>query len=157
MGQIYDAIFEDIAITVAQDLFEILAPSDAIVIVHGFEIYQTTDFGDAEEEILNLETNRGLGVTSGSGGAAVTPHAKEEGFAAPGSTVERNNTTQITGGTIETLEKFGWNVRIPLAQIWTPETRPIVSAGDTFVLALPTAPADSLTCSGKITFEECGG
>lgn len=159
MGQIYDAVFEDIAVSALQDLFEILAPADAIVVVHGFEILQTSDVGDAAEEILRIETVRGLGATSGSGGATITPQAKEEGFAGPGSTVERNNTTRMIagGGSLETLEDFGWNIRIPLEKIWTPEARPIISASDRWTLALPSAPADAITMSGKVTFEEVGG
>jgi len=156
MGQIYDAIFEDIAVTLLQDLFEILAATDNTVYVHAWEIYQITDVGDAEEEILNLETVRGIGSTS-SNGTAVTPHAKEDGFAAPGAVVERNGTTRMTGGTLEVLEKFGWNVRIPLMQIYTPETRPVITPGDRWTLSLPIGPSDSLTMSGKVTFEESGG
>lgn len=159
MGQIYDVIFQDIAVSALQDFFEILAPADATVYVHAWEIYQTSDVGDAEEEILRIETVRGLGSTSGSGGASVTPQAKEEGFAAPGSTVERNNTTRMTagGGSLEILETFGFNNRIPLEKIYTPELRPVISGADFWSLSLPAAPSDAFTMSGKVTFEESGG
>jgi len=159
MGQIYDAIFQNIAVTALQDFFEILAPTDATVIVHAWEIYQTSDVGDAEEEILRIETVRGLGSTTGSGGATITPEAKEEGFVNPGSVVKRNNTTRMVagGGSLEILETFGFNNRIPLEKIYTPELRPIVSGADFWTLSLPVGPSDSLTMSGKISFEELGG
>jgi len=159
MGQIYDAVFPSIAVTALQDFFEILAPVDAVIIIHGWEIFQTSDVGDAAEEILELETVAGLGATTGSGGATITPNPNMTGFAASGTTTKRNNTTRLTagGGSLVTLEKFGWNVRIPLEKIYTPETRPIISASDFWTLSLPTGPADELSVVGKVTFEEIGG
>jgi len=159
MGQFYDATFPSIAVTALQDFFEILAPADAIIIIHGFEIFQTSDTGDSEEEILEFETVRGLGATTGSGGATITPNPTMEGYAASGTVTKRNNTTRLTagGGSLKTLEKFGWNNRIPLQQIWTPETRPVISAGDFWTLSLPVGPNDELSVVGKLTFEEIGG
>jgi len=61
------------------------------------------------------------------------------------------------GGTLEILENFGWNNRIPLEKIYTPETRPIISGGDIWTLSLPVAPSDAFTMSGKVTLEELGG
>jgi len=141
----------------AQDIWEILAPSDGLVIVHQWSLFQTTDTGDSEEEILELETVRGLGSTSGSGGTVVTPHAIDNGDADCGCTVEGDNTTRMTGGTLEVLEKYGFNVRMPLEQVYAPEYRPIITPGDRWTLALNDAPNDSITVSSHITFEEIGG
>jgi len=160
MGRRYTAVFDAVAVTAVQDLFEIAAPSDAIVVIHGFSLFQTTDLSDAQEEVLRLYTQRGVGaVTSGSGGSSVTPQPIEDGDAAFGGTVEANNTTQVVAGSgsLETLERMGWNIRVPMETIYTPETRPIVSPGNRFVLGLAAAPADSVTVSGSITFEEVGG
>jgi len=156
----YTAQVSAVAITAAQDLFEILAPSDAIVVVHGFSLFQTTDVGDAAEEILRLETVRGVGsVTSGSGGSTPTPQPLQDGDAAFGGTVEANNTTRMAAGTgtLETLGQIGWNVRIPMVHYYTPETRPILSPGNRWTLSLPAAPSDSLTTSATVWFEEIGG
>lgn len=160
MGRIYVANFEDIAVTAAQDLFEIAAPSTGIVVVHKWSLFQTTDVGDAAEEILELETVRGDGtVTSGSGGASVTPEPIDNGDGAAGSTVERNNTTRMAvgTGTLDLLEKYGWNVRIPTEVIYIPELRPVITPSDRWTLSLNDAPADSITCSGMVVFEEIGG
>lgn len=121
---------------------------------------QTSDVGDAAEEILRLEIVRGVGtVTSGSGGSTPTAQAREDGDTAFGGTVEANNTTRMaTGtGTLETLEQYGWNIRMPMEKIYTPECRPVISPSNRWTLALPAAPADSITVSGNITFEEIGG
>ena len=160
MGRMHIAEFEDVAITAAQDLFEILAPATCIVKIHEFSLFQSTDVGDAAEEILEIEMVRGDGsVTSGSGGSTVTPQPVDNGDAAPTVTVEANNTTRMVvgSGTLDAIGKFGWNVRIPLEKIFTPETRPVVAPSDRWTLGLNDAPGDSLTCSGHVVFEEVGG
>jgi hypothetical protein len=59
-------------------------------------------------------------------------------------------------GTLETLEQRGWNVRIPFVRIYTPETRPIITPGNRWTLAIAGAPTDSITLSAMVTFEEIG-
>jgi len=161
MARMYTATFKSTAVTAAQDLFEIAAPTDAIVIVHDWTLSQSTEFGDAQEEQLIITTNRGVGtVTSGSGGATVTPQPISDGDPAFGGTVERNNTTimAVGTGTLETdLELHAWNVRIPYQKVYTPETRPCISPGNRWTLECETAPADSITMNGTVTFEEIGG
>lgn len=155
MGRIYTAQFSAVGVTAAQDLFEIVAPSDAIVVIHDITIGQTSDKGDAEEELLLIQWKSGA-TTSGSGGSSCTPVPKELGDAAFGGTCEVNNTTQAADGTIVTHYSWVWNVRAPLQVIFTPETRPVLSPSRRAVLTIP-APADSLTMDGTITLEEIGG
>lgn len=161
MGRMYTAVFKSIAVTAVQDLFEIAGPTDAITIVHRWTISQSTETGDAAEEMLVITTNRGVGtVTSGSGGATVTPQQVADGDPAYGGTIERNNTTvmAVGTGTLETdLEVYAWNIRVPLERIYTPEERPVVSPGNRWTLELETNPADSVTMSGTVVFEEIGG
>lgn len=160
MGRLHIAEFEDVAITAAQDLFEILAPATCIVRIHELSLFQSTDTGDSAEEILELELVRGDGsVTSGSGGSTVTPQPIDNGDAAPTVTVEANNTTRMAvgSGTLDSIGKYGWNVRIPFEKIFTPETRPTVAPSDRITFSLNDAPADSITCSGHVVFEEIGG
>lgn len=152
-GLMYSAVFEEVAVTAAQDLFEIVAPSDATVIVHGVTISQSTDAGDTESEQLNILVHRAS--TSGSGGSVITPRPLQAGFPAAGSTVEANNTTQGTEGNQIHAECF--NVMAGWVWIPTPEIRPVISPSGRLVVELQTAPADSLTMSGTIYFEEIGG
>ena len=70
MGRMYSATFELVAATAAQDLFEINAPADASVVVHGVWLSQSSDVGDAASEMLNILIHRGS--TSGSGGSTPT-------------------------------------------------------------------------------------
>jgi hypothetical protein len=153
----YSAVFEEVAVTAAQDLFEIVAPADSVVIIHGFEISQSSD---TDSEGLNLLVHRGS--TSGSGGSTPTPAPMNVGDAAFGGTdaafggtVEANNTSQSTEGT--QLHAAAFNVLSGYAWIPTPETRPVLSPSGRIIIELQTAPADSLTMSGTVYFEEIGG
>jgi hypothetical protein len=156
MGRLYTAVFNNVAITAIQDLFEIVAPADSIVILHDIHISQNSDVGDAAEEILRIELTSGH-TTSGSGGSAPTAIPVDSGDSAFGGTVEANNTTQASGGTIVTHYVWDWNIRVGFDKVWTPETRPVLTPSRRACLELPAAPADSITASGTITFEEIGG
>lgn len=160
MGRMYKATFKEIAVTAAQDLFEITAPTDATIVIHRIILAQSTEIGDAQEEQMRLTFNRGVGsTTSGSGGASVTPQPISDGDPAFGGTVERNNTTQMAAGsgTLEELDALTWNLRVPLDFIYTPEGRDEISPGNRFTVELESTPADSVTMSGTIIFEEKGG
>lgn len=153
---LYTAVFNAVAVTAQQDLFELNVPADAIVIVHAVELSQSTEVGDAQEEGLNLLFKRGA-TTSGTGGTAPTPQPLETGSASFGGTVEVNNTTKATAGTIVTLRADNWNVRMPYLWLPTPEMRFILGPSTRFTIELATTPADSITMSGTLWYEELGG
>lgn len=157
MGRIYTATFKDIAVTAAQDLFEVLAATAKPVVIHGFLLGQTSELGDAAEEQLRLTTNRGVGsVTSGSGGATVTAQPTDDADTAFAGTIERNNTTIMAVGTgsLEELEVHVWNIRGPYMHWYTPETRPKIAPGNRWTLELESTPADSIQMSGTLWIEE---
>ena len=150
MGRMYSATFEEVAVTAAQDLFEVVAAADSVVIIHGFEISQSSD---TDSEGLSLLVHRGS--TSGSGGSAVTAAPMEVGDVAFGGTIEANNTSQSTEGTI--LHAAAFNVLSGYAWIPTPETRIVLSPSGRVIIELQSTPGDSLTMSGVVYLEEIGG
>ncbi len=153
MGRIYSATFEEVSVSAIQDLFELVAPTDLSVAVHGLVLSQSSDAGDSESEQLNILVHRA--TTSGSAGSTPTPAPLAVGDVASTVTVEANNTTQGTEGTIIHSECF--NVMAGL-QIWLPpECRWIISPSGRLVVELQTAPGDAITMSGTIYFEEIGG
>jgi hypothetical protein len=156
MGRIYTVQFNAVAVTAQQDLFEIVAPADAVVALHALHVSQVTEVADAAEEMLALLHKSGQ-TTSGSGGSTPTAIPLLLGDAAFGGTVEANNTTKAADGTIVTHHAWNWNVRIPFDMLWTPETRPILSPSRRGTIELATTPADSVTMSGWVTIEEIGG
>jgi hypothetical protein len=151
----YTAVFNNVAVAAIQDLFELVAPADSIVVLHDIHLSQNTDVGDAAEEVLRIELTSGH-TTSGSGGSAVTPVPVQLQDSAFGGTCESNNTTQASAGTIVTHYVWNWNIRVGFDRIFTPETRPVIAPSRRMCLELPAAPADSVTMSGSITFEEIG-
>lgn len=153
MSGIYTAVFNNVAVTAIQDLFEIVAAADAVVLLHDIHLSQNTDVGDAAEEVLRIELTSGH-TSSGSGGSAPTAIPRDIGQAAFGGTIEVNNTTQASAGTIVTKYVWNWNIRVGFDKIFTPETRPRIAPGTRMCLELPAAPADSVTMSGSITIEE---
>ena len=155
MGMIYTASFENISITAAQDLFELLTPADAAIVLHEIGFEQSSDI---DSEQLRFSLNRVTGApTSGSGGGTVTPTPAIPGAAAAGSVVERNNTTRLSGGTSVSLLPGGFNVLEGRRFVWTPETRPEIAPSTRLVMGLETAPADAITGQGWLIFEEVGG
>jgi hypothetical protein len=149
--RIYTASFSAVALTAATDLFEITCAADRPIEVMGWTIFQTTDLGDAAEEVLDLTWQRG--VTAGSGGTSVTPvDYGGRGESTSDSTVNRTVTTAHTGGTVQIRK--GWNIRIP-EEFWLPPElyAYIDAATDPGTLTM-TAPADSITVSGSIVWRE---
>jgi hypothetical protein len=141
-------------ITVAIDIFEILPASNKPVFMEELTIWQTSDFKDVEEEILQIQVLSGL-TTSGSGGAAATV-GKRPGDSAAGFTAECRNTTLATTGTAYIEHADGWNVRAPY--IWTPleNWRPMGTSGAPLYVRLPVAPVDSLTMNAHAKLRELG-
>jgi len=157
-GRIYTIVFDQVAVTAVQDLFELLVPADSVMVLHRLEVTQDTEEGDTEDEQLHITIRRVTGSpTSGSGGTAPTPRPVQEGDAASGITSEVNNTTQLSGGTNVVLKAESFNVRNGLDYFPPPEQRYIFSPSTRCLVELETAPADSITMSGTATVEEIGG
>ena len=154
MGRVYAISFEGTAVTVAVDFFEVTPADDKPVRLLGLLLSQSSDVGDAAEEILRIKVIRGH-TTSGSGGAAATPAPINPADAAAGAAAETLNTTIASVGTTVDLLADAFNIRSGYQFWWTPETAPIVSqANTTAVVRLMAAPADSLTMSGTLYVEE---
>jgi hypothetical protein len=155
VGKLYAVTFAAVAVSAAQDLFEITAAAGYHLYVHGFELAQTTEVGDAAEEGLALTLVRGYTV-SGSGGSAATPVPLESGQGAANFSAEVNNTTVANTGSPVTLHATAWNERMaPCQWIYTPETRPHVGVSTRLVLRT-TAPGDAVTMSRTMWVEEVG-
>lgn len=154
MGRMYAVTFENVAVTAQVDFFEIAPASNKPCIVHACYISQSSDVGDAAEEMLRVKIIRGH-ATSGAGGAAATPSPLNPGDSAAGFTAETNNTTIASTGTTVDLHAEAFNIRSGWVYMPTPETRPIVTQGQTtLVVRLMAAPADSLSMSGTLVVEE---
>jgi hypothetical protein len=150
---LYAATFENVSVSAIQDLFELVASSGGPLRIHAIYLGQTSEVGDAAEEILRVRIMRG-NTTSGSGGSSVTPTPLRPAGTAFGGTCEANNTTPATAGSPVACHVDAFNVRSGWVYVPTPETRIEVAASERVVLNLPAAPADAISLSGTIVFEE---
>jgi hypothetical protein len=156
MGRMYSVPFSAVAVSAAQDLFEVLASAAKPFYLHEITVAQSSDFGDAQAEGLSILIKRATGsYTSGSGGTTVTPAKHLTNDAAAGPTAEVNNTTQAAAGSgaLTTLRAEAFNVQSGYQYLPTPEQRFFFLSAEAVVVSI-TAPADALTVSGTLVFEE---
>jgi len=152
---VYRAIAPFTSQTVSIDLFEIVAPSDAVIQFLSLYAGQISEFGDAAAEILKLQMIRGF-TTSGSGGSSVTPTPAHKGFPAAGATVEANNTTLANTGATVTNHEDAFNLQAGYNLRDLPEEFQFLSPGDRMVFRI-AAPADATTFGGTLVYAELGG
>ena len=151
MARLYSVRTSTITISEIRDFYEVLAGTDRPIEIYGWSLFQVSDVGDALEQILRIETVRGIGATTGSGGTSPTVAQRDDNDVATQATVLANNTTRLTvgGGSLEVLEQFGWNVRIPWVHYYLPELRPRVEPLDFWTLSSPVDVTDDLLLFGS--------
>ena len=153
MPRSYSVSFTAVAITAAQDLFEIQPADDKPVRLLGITFGQTSDVGDAASENLGLTVVRGY-TASGSGGSTPTPAPLDAIDTAAGFTAEVNNTTVANTGTAVTLHADVINTQAGYAYFWPEGMQPQASQANTTIVVRVTAPADSITASGTLYVQE---
>lgn len=154
MPQMYSLTFSAVAVSAAQDLFELNVASTKVVKVHSIFVGQYSDFGDAQAELVSIKLVRGH-ATSGSGGSAFTPLKLETGIAAAASTAEINNTTIASTGTGVDLIADAFNVAVGWQYRPTPEERIVLAPSERLVVRI-LAPTDAVTMNATMIFEELG-
>lgn len=151
MGFLYSASQDAQAVSTAVDLFLLTVATDKPIVLHGLSIGQTTDLGDANEEVLRIGIYRG--VTGGGSGTDLTEVALNDLAPTAGTAVDGQGTASTSGTLIDTIV---WNIR-QAGMIWlpTPELRPRISAAnDPVAFRLLAAPADSITLNSTVYWEE---
>lgn len=152
---VYAVTFKAVAVSVQQDLVELVAAAGLPIRILGVVLSQTSDHGDAAAEGVQLSLVRGH-ATSGSGGGSFTPLGVTGLEPASGATCEINNTTIASTGTAAEPYTDGWNVQAGHQIWWTPKTAPGVLGSGRIVLR-QSAPADVITLSGTVYYSEGPG
>lgn len=147
------------AFTAAVDLLEINPATNQMLKLLEIRLWQTTELGDAQDEVLPITLVTGF-TTSGSGGSSATPVPDEVGDVF-GGTCEVMNTTQANTGTTVSRLLGGFKV-IGGEWIWLPVPLTDSPAGiwipyNTRAVIRTTAPADSVTIAGRVKFGTVGG
>lgn len=150
MGRIYTASFTEVAVTAQQDLFQIEA-NTVPAIIHAVYLSQTTDVGDAAAEHLSILIRRVTDAVTND----IAEQALDGGDAAANADLAVNETTELTTGAA-TLHADSWNIALPFVWLPPPEHRIVVQVSNAVVVNLNTTPADSITMSGTMYFEEIG-
>lgn len=140
---------EGVATTLAVDLFEFGVVGGFLGRLAGLWISQSSDVGDAAEEMLRWRLVWG-NTASGSGGAA--PDSWNSGYAKgdpPITAAESFNTTAASGGTPQSGPANAFNIRAGEQMWFPPGCEPTLGGddggGEVNVIRLMAAPADSLT------------
>jgi hypothetical protein len=159
LGRLYVVEFHNVAVAAQQDFFYIKPAADKICLIEEVKVAVvggTADAGDAQEELLSVETVRlPATVTVGSGGTAFTPVPTMVNDSAAGFTARINDTTKATtSGTAANLDSDGMNNRNPYLYIPAPEHALIIANAQALCCRLNTTPADSLTCNGRALVRE---
>ncbi len=152
MGRMYTLTLEGQAITANMDIFSVLPATGHDIVLHSVEVTQSSDYGDAAAEGVRIAQIRGA-TTVGSGGSAYTPLPNNPGQAAA-ATARRLDTSQASAGTPVIMHAQAMNVQVGYFYRPTPEERFRVVAGTYWQLSLVASPADSLTVSVTVVFEE---
>ena len=116
MGRVYATEFENVAVTAAQDFFEIAPATDKPCRLLSLELSQFSDFADAAEELLRVRVIRGH-ATSGSVGGTANETPVLPGDGAASYTGEINNTTIASTGTPVNLWSGAFNIRVGLEKL----------------------------------------
>jgi len=153
MGRIYSISMADVAVTAAQDLFNITATSGMAFEVLRVELGQKTlTSWEARGIIMKRFPTT---VTAGSGGSAATPRPMNGGDAAATITARINDTTPMTtSGTAVTLLARDWEFLNGFIWVPLPDERPVITPSQGFNVNLVTAPSASMTVSGFVTVRE---
>lgn len=154
MSRMYAVVFEDIAVSAVQDLFELTPADDKPIRLH--EVHITDIDGETDEKLQFAVRVLGSAVTSGSGGASVTPTPlHDRGDTAAGFAAERNNTTvATTSGSSYTLHNEGASMLVGLHYVPTEAARPVARQAEAIVVRLIDAPGAARNLSGVAIVEE---
>jgi len=157
MGRMYSVVFESVAVTALQDFFEIVSAADSVTVLHSCVITQENVVGDTGEEMFTVVIQQGA-TTTGSGGTTPTAIPHQLGDTAFGGSVEVNNITEATGGTIVNKYRESFNIRMGWHYHPSLEERlPISPSTRMTITLINTTPAGSTTMNGTAIIEEIGG
>lgn len=127
------------------DLIYLAAATEKPIKLMGFILGQTSEVGDAQEEMLDLTIVRGF-TTASSGGSAITPVPRDPDSAAAAFTARLGDPTVATTGTGLVLWADSMNVRAGMPYILPEQFQPITRNGaGSLVVRMNTAVIDAVT------------
>ncbi len=150
MGRMYTVQFTDVAVTAQQDLFQIESLVTPVTL-HAVYLSQTSDVGDSSAENLSIRIVRATDAVTDD----LATVQLDKGDATQTADVAVNETSELVTS-LEVIHSEAWNIALPFIWLPPPEMRVVGVVGDVIIVNLNTTPADSLTMSGTVYFEESG-
>jgi hypothetical protein len=158
MARVYTTVFENVAVSAAQDLVQVKGAAGKIVKIKRVFLGMTD---------TTLQTAQGLQlrarylpsvVTDGSGGTSPSFLPQDPGDAAASVTAKVNNTTKATtSGTAVILEEWGVHNFAGLDYTWPTGSEPTIGPSESFVFELLSTVTGTCHFSGSCRVEESGG
>lgn len=163
MSRMYSLTFGNaavpIAVTTATDLFEVNPAANKPCRFAGIFLSQSTDAGDAAEELLQISIVRVPATFTSSAGTSTTPRLVSATGGAAGAVCEvttGSSAVATTSGTLEYLWSYQFNIRTGLELWLPPEFQYEFVNGAGGVVRLAAAPADSISMMGSLLLIEEG-
>lgn len=149
--RVYTAAIDNVTISAIQDIFSIVSGTGKGAIIHHIRL----DAFVTSEAAIRLVLKRTVSApTQGTGGTVPGIKPVDPLDAAATVVVHANDvTTQMTGGTLDLMGGFQWDVALPFEHLPAPEDRERITISQGIALVCPAAPA-STVISGYIKFAE---
>ena len=158
MARIYRAFFEDVSISVAQDMLQLKGASGKMLRLLGVGCYCTNTTLATSQSIKTRTRVLPATVTDGSGGSTPTVQKTDIGDAAASATALANNTTKATSsGTVVVVDEGGAHLYNGYEKRWTRDNAPKIGPSQAAVLELMSKVIGTVNMSGWMEFEEEGG
>jgi hypothetical protein len=138
------------------DVFCVTAPSNSRLLVRELILGQTSDFGDAQAEVLSVTMlAKSTAIGGGSVITAVNKHLYTTAGVAAGSSVTGPSTTLASTASAVLFRADTWNVAAGYRYYPVPDERPVIGLSQRFVVRIST-PNDGLTANGTLVLQQIG-
>lgn len=158
MPREYTCTFENVAVSAAQDLFQVTGASGKMLLIQRVAVNASNTTLPTAQMISLRCRYLPATVTNGSGGSTATPAKQDPGDSAASFTCLANNTTKATtSGTAITLKEQPVHVYAGLDYSWRSGTEPCIGPSEAFVFELLSTVSGTVNLSGEINVLEYGG
>ena len=151
-GREYTVSFQNVSVAAAQDMLAVYAGANMAFEVVSFGVGPSNT--TVENLLINVKRLPAT-VTTGSGGAAVTPAPDQDSDSSAQVTARRNDTTQATtSGTATYHYSSAVNEVNGIDYIFPTGLRPVAKPNEAIVFEVTTAPGAGRTMSGYMKVRE---
>jgi hypothetical protein len=158
MGRIYTITTENVAVSAAQDLVQVIGAAGKIGKLRRVSV-GATDTTLPTAQMMDLRCRfLPATVTNGSGGTSPTPQKVDPGDAAASITAKANSTTPATtGGTAALLQGWGVHIYAGLDYTFPQASQPTVGPSESVTFELLSTLSGTVHLTTTVEVEEIGG